>query len=78
MGRVDDLEEYAQHRGVTETEAESVAFVVAGVTGLDTSADSVGYLATWSDCEADVIRGTAARVLTTAHRIAAMLDDDES
>ena len=80
MGHVDDLEEYAQHRGLMETEAESVAFVVAGLAGFDTSAYSLGYVATWSDCKADTIRETAARVLTTAHRIAAILDadDDES
>ncbi|TCL77888.1 MULTISPECIES: ArdC family protein [unclassified Rathayibacter] len=80
MGHVDDLEEYAQHRGVMEVEAESVAFVTAGLAGFDTSAYSVGYVASWSNCDADVIRGTAARVLTTAHHIAAILDadDDES
>ncbi|TDX74866.1 uncharacterized protein DUF1738 [Rathayibacter sp. PhB151] len=80
MGHVDDLEEYAQHRGLMETEAESAAFVVAGLVGFDTSVYSVGYVATWSDCKADIIRETAARVLTTAHRIAEILDadDDES
>ena len=29
--------EYHQHRGIKETEAESVAYVVAGLLGLDTS-----------------------------------------
>ncbi|MWV60861.1 ArdC-like ssDNA-binding domain-containing protein [Rathayibacter sp. VKM Ac-2754] len=78
LGHVDDLEEYAQHRGLMETEAEGVAFVVAGLAGFDTSAYSVGYIAGWSNCDADVIRGTAARVLTTAHRIAEILDGDEA
>lgn len=30
--------DYHQHRGIYETEAESIAYIVAGVLGLDTSA----------------------------------------
>jgi len=73
MGHTDDLAEYAEHRGLMETEAESVAYVVAGLVGFDTSAYSVGYVAGWSAADAELIRSTAARVLTTVHRIAAVL-----
>jgi hypothetical protein len=33
MGHTGDLAEYAEHRGLMETEAESVAYVVAGLVG---------------------------------------------
>lgn len=67
-----DLEpgEYQQHRGTYETEAESVAYVVAGLLGLDTSAYTIGYVAGWSDADTDLIRSTAANVLRAVHVIA--------
>jgi len=77
LGHTDDLTEYAEHRGVMETEAESVAYVVAGLAGFDTAAYSVGYVAGWSDADVDLIRGTAARVLTAVHQVAAILNPDE-
>jgi hypothetical protein len=70
LGHTDDLTEYAQHRGRMETEAESVAYVVAGMLGFDTSAYSVGYIAGWADGNPDLVRETAARVLTAAHAVA--------
>lgn len=69
--------EYIEHRGIKETRAESVAFVVAGILGLDTSAYSIGYVAGWSDCDADTIKSTAADVLRTAHAIADALTEPE-
>ena len=65
----EDRTEYVAHRGIKETEAESVAYVVAGPLGLDTSAYSVGYVAGWSACDSDTIKATAARVLAAAHRL---------
>src|SRR5699024_8550391 len=61
--------EYIEHRGIKETEAESVAYIVAGTLGLDTSAYSVGYVAQWSEGDAELIKETAERVLKTAHQI---------
>lgn len=74
LGHTDDLTEYAERRGLMETEAESVAYVVAGLVGFDTATYSVGYVAGWSEADADLIRSTAARVLTAAHQVAAILD----
>lgn len=62
--------EYVAHRGIKETEAESVAYIVAGILGLDTSAYSVGYVAGWSKCDADTIKATAGNVLRAAHSLA--------
>jgi len=69
-------EEYVAHRGVKETEAESVAFVMAAMLGLDTSAYSVGYVAGWAKADVALIRSTAANVLKTIQVMAAELLDE--
>ncbi|CAM5539840.1 ArdC-like ssDNA-binding domain-containing protein [Leifsonia shinshuensis] len=69
--------EYIEHRGVKETEAESVAYIVAGILGLDTSAYSVGYIAGWSNCDAETVKATAANVLRAAHAIADAITEHE-
>lgn len=71
----EDPAEYVQHRGVKETEAESVAYVVAGVLGLDTSSYSIGYVAGWSEGDVETIKDTAARVLRAAHTLADVLTE---
>ena len=62
-------EEYAEHRGLKETEAESVAYVVAGAFGFDTSQYSIGYVAGWSMLDHAVIAESAANVLKAAHEL---------
>ena len=59
-----------------ELEAESVAYVVAGLHDLDTSTYSVGYVASWSGGQADKVKATAVRVLDAVHRIADALTPD--
>lgn len=61
--------EYVEHRGIKETEAESVAYIVAGILGLDTSGYSIGYVAGWSEGKTELIKQTAARVLAAAHTL---------
>lgn len=78
----DDYAEYVTHRGRYEVEAESVAYVVAGMLGLDSSDYSTGYVATWAErAEADVIKETADRVLAAVHTLVETLhieeDDDQ-
>ena len=77
LGHTEDMAEYAEHRGLMETEAESVAYVVSGMAGFDTSAYSVGYIAGWADGDTDLIKSTAARVLRTAHQIAGILTPED-
>ena len=60
--------EYIEHRGIKEAESESVACIVAGTLGLDTSAYSVGYIEQWSNGDTELIKATAARVLKAAQR----------
>jgi antirestriction protein ArdC len=73
LGHIEDMAEYAEHRGLMETEAESVAYVVAGLVGFDTGAYSIGYIAGWADADTALIKSTAGRVLRTAHEIAGIL-----
>ncbi|MUK02807.1 DUF1738 domain-containing protein [Vibrio cholerae] len=77
MHSEEDPAEYVAHRGTKETEAESVAYVVAGMLGLDTSAYSVGYVAGWAKADLDLVRSTAANVLKTVHILADVLTSGE-
>jgi hypothetical protein len=61
--------DYQQHRGIYETEAESVAYVVARVLGLDTSVNSIGYIAGWTLGDTTTVKATAERVLATVRTI---------
>ena len=77
LGHVEDLAEYVEHRGRFEVEAESVAYVLAGMLGIDSAAYSVGYVAGWAErAEADVIRDSATRVLAAVHDLADALHID--
>src|SRR5690606_14159723 len=62
-----DPGEYVAHRGRMECEAESVAYVLAGLVDLDTSAYSVGYVTTWTKGDVETIRATAENVLKAVH-----------
>lgn len=55
--------EYHAQRGLWEAEAESVAYVIGQIFGLDTSDYSVGYVATWAKGDMELIKKTAERVI---------------
>jgi hypothetical protein len=59
-----------KHRGRYETEAEAVAYILAALTGLDTSDYSTGYLATWTHGDTDLIKDTATTVINAVHQLA--------
>ncbi len=72
--------EYVAHRGVCETEAESTAYVIANLIGMDADASSVSYVAGWARADHDVITQAATNVLCAVNTIAAALGldaDDE-
>lgn len=74
-----DFAEYLAHRGRYEVEAESVAYVVAGMLGLDSSSYSTGYVAGWAEkADSDVIKETAGRVLAAVHQLVQALGTDNS
>lgn len=70
--------EYQGHRGVWEVEAESVAYVAAGMLGLDTGSLSVGYVGSWAHGDAKVLQQTAERVHRAVHLITDALDPVET
>jgi len=73
-----DADDYHQHRGIYETKAESVAYIVAGVLGLDASSKSIGYIAGWTDGDVETVKNTATRVLATVRTILdGITEDDE-
>lgn len=73
----EDLADYIEHRGVKEAEAEGTAYVLSSMAGLDTSAYSVGYVATWMDGDVEAIKATAANVLTAVHDLADLVTLDK-
>jgi antirestriction protein ArdC len=71
--------EYQAHRGVCETEAESTAYVLANLLGVDVDASSISYVAGWSHADLAVLTAAATNVLRAVNTIAAGLglDDDQ-
>jgi hypothetical protein len=66
-------------RGQIEVEAESVAYVVCGAVGLDTSEYSVAYVARWADRTSDPDRTLLAagdRIVAEARRIIVYHDSE--
>jgi hypothetical protein len=59
------------HRGRAEVEAESVAYVVTSACGMDPSAYSLPYVASWAgtSAPADLVRDTARRVIGAAQQV---------
>ncbi|MEU3221496.1 ArdC-like ssDNA-binding domain-containing protein [Streptomyces sp. NPDC006971] len=69
-GHIADMDEYRRHRGRMECEAESVAYIVAGVAGLDAALTSVPYIADWAGRTAEEVRETLAAASATVVRAA--------
>ncbi|GHH55006.1 ArdC-like ssDNA-binding domain-containing protein [Streptomyces candidus] len=65
-----DMAEYRRHQGRMECEAESVAYIVAGVAGLDAALTSVPYIADWAGRTAEEVRETLAAASATVVRAA--------
>jgi antirestriction protein ArdC len=78
LGHVERADEYRAHRGTMETEAESVAYVLAGMAGLDASGYSVHYVTGWANGDSKVLEATASRVLDAVQALApAVLGEEE-
>ncbi|WP_373418967.1 ImmA/IrrE family metallo-endopeptidase [Rhodococcus opacus] len=74
MHAAEDVDPAELHRGRAEVEAESVAYVLAGLLGLDTSEYSIGYIAKWANGDTAAVVETAHTVLATVHTLAAALE----
>jgi len=67
---IENGEAYTAHRGDCEAVAESVAFVLCSAFGIDAGPSAVGYVASWTDGNADRVRDLAERI---DHAVAAIL-----
>jgi antirestriction protein ArdC len=74
-----DSADYVARRGLCETEAESVAYVLATLLGVDVDASSISYIAGWSHATPEILTAAATNVLRAVNTIAAALglDDNE-
>jgi antirestriction protein ArdC len=70
--------EYQAHRGVCETEAESTAYVLANLLGLDIDASSISYVVGWSKTDPAVLTAAAGNVLRAVNTIAPGLGLDDN
>lgn len=61
--------EWTRERQRLEVEAESVAYVVSGAFGLDTSNASLPYICAWAQEDMALLKRTAANVQRTARQI---------
>lgn len=68
-------EDGKNHRGIAELEAESVAFIVCDVLGIDSSVYTIGYLAGWSAGDSDKIRELGESVNKSSKKILELLDE---
>lgn len=60
-------------REVAEVEAESIAYIVCSVMGIESDSYSFPYVARWSDGNIDLVRATADRVVRRAHEVITQL-----
>lgn len=75
------MREGATDRALAELEAESVAYIVCGSLGLDTSDYSFGYVAGWAgggDEAIAAIKASCDRIQKTAARILRSFETDDT
>lgn len=61
-----DTDDYREHRGLRETEAESVGYIIGKMHGLDTSKISIPYVASWSNGDKDTLMESTSNVYKAA------------
>lgn len=61
-----DTDDYREHRGLRETEAESVGYIVGKMHGLDTSEISIPYVTSWSNGDKDTLVESTGNVYKAA------------
>ncbi|MCU1394871.1 MAG: hypothetical protein JWM34_3299 [Ilumatobacteraceae bacterium] len=69
-----EIREPGMARERMEVEAESVAYVVCDILGVDAGVYSIPYVANWAGADVDRVQATAQKVLTTAREIVMCLE----
>lgn len=62
-------------RGIAEVEAESIAYLVTAVAGLDSLPYTVPYVASWSGGDVEVLKASATAVVRTSQAICRDLEE---
>jgi len=70
----DTVREPGIARDRMEIEAESVAYVVCDLLGVDAGSYSIPYVANWAGADVDLVQDTARKVLATARTIVVGLE----
>lgn len=71
-GHLDD-DDYVEHKGRCETEAESVAYIVCGALGMDTGQYSAPYVASWADGKPEVVEAAAKKITEVSKYLLGLL-----
>jgi hypothetical protein len=69
LGHTAEGFDYIAHRSLAEVEAESVAYLLAGMAGVDSSPSSFKYLAGWSGNKPELLLQVAAEVQRVTHSV---------
>jgi len=63
------------YRPLVETEAETIAYVLADFLNIDTSCYSIGYIASWSKGNEDILQESVSRITKFANVIMNKIDE---
>lgn len=63
-------------RPLIETEAETIAYVVADYLGIDTSCYSVGYITSWSKGEEEILEDSVKQVVKISNLIIDRIEEE--
>jgi N-terminal domain of anti-restriction factor ArdC len=69
-----EIREPGMARERMEVEAESVAYVVCDILGVDAGSYSIPYVANWAGADVELVQATAQKVLSTARDVVAGLE----
>ena len=71
-----EVRELGMTRDRIEVEAESVAYVVCDLLGVDAGSYSIPYVANWAGADVELVEATAQKVLTTARQVVNGLESE--
>lgn len=73
-GHLDDMDDYQAHRGRSEVEAESVAWIAMKACGMDVERWSFEYIDGWAKGDMELIQETATKVCKVSDQLIDALD----
>ena len=71
----EELDRKRVYRPLVETEAETIAYVVADYLNIDTSSYSIGYIANWSKGNEDILQESVKRISKFANIIMEKIEE---